>query len=67
MLSFPKPLDEIQRNLAFELLTYMGHATTLFPLSLWSVEVSKNQLSLGFNYKFNVQDFYTKPRVCSHK
>ena len=29
--------------------------------------LSKGQISLNFNYKVNLKDFYTKLCVCSHK
>ena len=55
MLSPPKPLDEIQPNLMCELLT-LGCATAyyfwLHPLVPWE----RGQISLNFNYKFNIRE-----------
>ena len=40
----------------------------LFCLAPWGPgEGSKGQISLNFNYKVNIKDFYTKLCVCSHK
>ena len=37
-------------------------------LALWGPwEGSKGQISLNFNYKVNLKDFYTKLCMCSHK
>ena len=63
MLSPPKPLDEIQPNLACELLTGTGHAMAFFlPCPL-----GRGQISFNFNYKVIFKDFYTILCVCSHK
>ena len=69
MLSPPKPLEEIQPNVVYELLTWMRRATAIFfgPAPWGPGEGSKSQISFNFNYKVNFKDVYTKLCVCSHK
>ena len=69
MLSPSKPLDEIQLKLVWELLTWIGRATSnLFYPTAWGPgEESKDQISFNFNYKVIFKDFYTKLCVCTHK
>ena len=69
MLSPPKQLNRIQRNLVCELLTCKGHATAkkkLVPPPWGPGEGSKDQISFNFNYKVDFI-FHTKLCVCSHR
>ena len=66
MLSPPKPSNEIQQNLVYELLLWMGRAMAIF-FALPPGEGSKGKISFNFNYKVNFKDFYTKLCVWSYK